>query len=153
MPDMLLSRGYMVTIDDDDIDLVEGVSWHLWRRKERQQAILVRDIMAKKRRYRLLLHREIAFRMRPDLIRKADLVSVAPANGNYLDVRRDNLEITVRPRKHGIVRRPRGHRVGAKASSLCVAPPPAWSKDGCRNPVGGGDGRPGAEADPASERG
>lgn len=152
MPDVVTHLGCMVTIDDEDADLLGDGSWRLWRRKERQQTILVRDTMAKKRRYRLLLHREVGFRMRPDLVRKADLVTVSCANGNYLDVRRENLEITIRPRKNGIVRRPRGHRIGKSAGPPAKSPP-AWSKDGCRSRVGECDGLGGGPPDPASELG
>lgn len=141
----------MITIDDVDVDLLEGVRWHLWRRKERQQTIVVRDVMAAKRRYRLLLHREIAFRMRPDLLKNADRVAVACANGDYADVRRDNLEITLRARKHGFVRRPRGHRV-SKSTGVPKGRAPAWSKEGCRDAVGGGDGQSGAPANREAER-
>jgi len=152
MPDVTTSRGHMITVDDEDLDLADGFGWRLWRRKERQQSFLVRDMQARKRRYRLLLHREVAFRMRPDLVKKADLVKVTCLNGNYCDVRRDNIEITVRPRPRGHVRRPRGHKI-SKSTGTPKGTAPAWSKDGCRGATGGGDGSAGAPPDPASEFG
>ena len=136
----------MVTIDEDDLAILDGCSWRLWQRKEREQAIAVCDKMSAGRSYRLLLHREVAFRMRPDLVSKADRLKIRPVNSNFLDVRRDNLEITLYPRKHGHVRRPRGHRA-KRTPQAARKQPPAWSAAGCRLAIDGGDGPAGDPPD------
>lgn len=110
--------------------MVAGARWRVWELKGEPRA--VRDAMAERRRYRLHLHREIALRMHPELISKASLMLVRPLNGDFLDVRRENLEITVKPRARGRVRRPAGWATGAfTGTGRKPKRPPAWSRAGC----------------------
>lgn len=55
--------------------------------------IVVADATRSGKRYRLRLHREIALRMRPDLMNRR--LRVLLNNGDPLDCRRANLEVVV----------------------------------------------------------
>lgn len=143
MPDRFLSSGAMITFSIEDEDLLDQRTWRVWAASERDRRMVCADLKAEGRRYRLMLHREVAFRMMPELLKAPERLWVAPKNGNFLDVRRENLEITVRARKRG-ARRARGHRVAAYRGTQPAKTPPAWSRSGHRAATLGGDGGGGA---------
>lgn len=127
MPEVFLASGAQVTCSPEDYDLVTGASWRVWTLKGVPRA--VREAMSKRMRFRLHLHREVAFRIHPDLVREPARMSVRPLNGNFLDVRRENLEIAVKPRARGGVRRPAGWKTGTfRGTRRPTKPAPAWSR-------------------------
>lgn len=125
MPDVYLPAGAMVVCSPEDYDLVTSVTWRVWRLRGDPRA--VRDSMSRRSRFRLHLHREVAFRIHPELVKEPARMSVKPLNGNFLDVRRENLEIHVKPRTRGGARRPAGHRTRPFHGGPSK-PPPAWSR-------------------------
>lgn len=148
MADFLLGSGALVLIDPEDLELMGEGTWrtHFLEGKWR----CVRDVMARGHQYRLSLHREVIFRVDPSLVRKADRLNVIPVNGDFLDVRRENLEFRVFPRKPGAPKRARGaaRKSGFKNSptaSCKPKQPPAWSRDGCADAAVQRDGCGGGE--------
>lgn len=137
MPDRYLASGAMIVCSEEDVEVVDGATWRVWVLKGKPRVVW--DKMSRGQRYRLHLHREVAFRMRPDLVKKADRVQVIPRNDDFLDVRRENLEIICRPRKRaGPPKRPTGYRAkggrnsaGFRGVKACAEPPP-WSRIGSR---------------------
>lgn len=118
----------MVLISSEDLELIDLGAWRVWVLDGAPRAVC--DKAAKRKRYRHHLHREVAFRMRPDLIKRADCMRVVAVNGNYLDVRRENLEIVVKPRpRRGPAPRPKGHATGVFRATKPSRKPPAWSRD------------------------
>lgn len=148
MADYILNSGALVLIDPEDLELLGEGTWRSHFLEGKLHC--VRDVMAKARQYRLHLHREVAFRQDPGLIRKADRLQVSPINGDFLDCRRDNLAIRVFPRKAGAPKRPRGAaRSRFKAdptASHAPKQPPAWSRDGCAGAAVRRDGSGGDQA-------
>lgn len=128
MPEVYLPAGGMILFSEQDFDLVTESVWRVWVLKGQPRA--VRDATSKCRRFRLHLHREVAFRMRPDLVKTPGRMSVKPINGDFLDVRRENLEITARPRKRGGSRRPAGHNAAPYRGTRPGKPAPKWSRPG-----------------------
>lgn len=127
MPDVFLASGAVVQCDPEDLDLFEA-SWRIWNGYGVEVA--VRDAQSRGRRFRLHLHREVVFRMHPDLVKKARWVKVKARNGDYLDVRRENLEAVVRARKRGGRQRPVGHRRRPFSGTQPHRDPPAWAQPG-----------------------
>lgn len=145
MPDVRLRCGAMVVLSEEDLELLDQKGWRIWNQAGRGEVRVVRDYQAKNRKYRYHLHKEVALRMNPSLLRKAHLLKVTPVNGDYLDCRRENLETVVRPARPGSPKRPGGHFVGAlKGRARKPKAPPAWSRDGCGSGHGTGDGRGGS---------
>lgn len=99
-----MDNGVAVTVDPEDVDLAEAHSWHAYHLRPSWRPAPCRKERRFNREFRVFLHREIAVRMRPDLIEKKRKFAVTPLNGDYLDCRRENLAITIRA----------PHRVGAK---------------------------------------
>ena len=143
LPAITLRNGFMVVCSSEDYDLAADPSWRVWFLGDKPRA--VKDVMAKGQSFRLHLHREIAFRMRPDLVKTPHRMSVRPANGDFLDVRRENLEIAVKPRKRGGVRRPAGYTTGTyRGTNRATGAPPPWSRPGAASAALLGDGADGA---------
>jgi len=109
MPDLVLKCGQTVIIDDEDYDFVQEVTWYVRDRPDRSRRI-IHDEWAGGRMFRIFLHRAIAIRVRPDLIPYVANLKVKARNGDYTDVRRSNLEITLSKRDGGDPRRkPEGY--------------------------------------------
>lgn len=142
MPDIMLASGALVVISTEDVEIMDQFTWRVWELNGTKK--VVHDRIARGRSYRMHLHREIAFRMDPKLLRIAYRVRVTAINRDYQDVRRENLEITVRPQpKAGAPKRPRGYRDHVYKGTGGPRPanePPAWSWDGCRDAALRGDG-------------
>lgn len=126
VPEIYLPAGALVSCSTEDYELAADPPWRLWTRKGISMA--VRDARSRGRRFRLLLHREVAFQVHPELVREPARMSVKPLNGNFLDVRRENLEITIKPRTRGGSRRPAGHRAREYRGERAGKPPPPWSR-------------------------
>lgn len=139
MAEFYLAGGAVVQVDDEDLEIFAEGTWRIWAVKDKPR--VVKDYMARGQRYRVAAHREVVFRMRPKLLERADRVFVVPINGDFLDIRRANLEITIWKRKRGATRRPRGHtlstpyRALARSRAQQANEPPAWSRDGQRHRV------------------
>lgn len=132
MPDVYLRAGAMVVLSAEDLSLMDDGTWRPWQVEGRW--LVVQDVTAGGRRYRRHLHREVAFRMLPHLIEQAGRMSVTAINGDYLDVRRENLEILVKARsRRGPPRRPGGYvaKPGKKSGVACGRCP-EWSRAGVR---------------------
>jgi len=103
MADLVLKCGRIVQLSEEDFAWATNIAWRSWRRTPGQEPWVVSDetspVTGRKFRRRLL--REVAVRVYPDLAKMADRVRVMPANGDYFDARRENLEIRVRPMRRG----------------------------------------------------
>lgn len=129
MPIKVLSSGAMVTVDAEDYDLVDGPSWHIYRIRPSMRTTVARTETRHGRMFRVYLHREIAIRMNPDLLRRK--YRVLPINGDYLDCRRENLRFIVQKRtcgRLGTEPRPKGWQ-RRKVSGKRQSPPasPTWA--------------------------
>lgn len=122
----------MIFLDTEDYDAV-GSGWFIYglrvRNKPLRTQVVARTETRLGRGFRLYLHREVAMRQDPGLIKKK--FRVYPLNGNYLDCRRENLNVVVakpraghpgiEPRGKGWFKRPfKGTRITPDAS-------PAWA--------------------------
>ena len=138
MPSMTLKCGRSVLIDPEDFDFVLTKTWRSWDPRLRYLAPLcVHDDYANGRKFRLRLHRVIAARMQPDLVPVMHRTKVFAKNGNYFDVRRENLEIVVRPQGRGKPKldpRPRGYVAAKRASNAIDSESPLWSATAKRGP-------------------
>ncbi len=106
MPDLILKCGQAVFLDDEDYDYALDFRWFVWFRTDRSIRV-ARDEYAGGRVFRVFLHREIAVRMHPHIAYRAHRMKVWAKNGDYTDVRRENLEVIFR-KSHG------GGNVGRK---------------------------------------
>lgn len=107
MPDMILKCGQTVIWDDEDYAEITRHAWFARRRPDCSLRI-ARHEYAGRRVFKVLLHREIALRMRPELAPRIGVMRVRARNGDYTDVRRSNLEVTLRPKAKS-TRKPLGH--------------------------------------------
>lgn len=82
-------------LDEDDLDVFGPYSWHIFTLRPTLRRTASRKEVRLGREFRILLHRAVAVRVWPDLIEKKRRFRVTPKNGDYLDCRRENLEITV----------------------------------------------------------
>lgn len=112
MPTKFLNCGAAVLVDADDWELLEGVSWYIYRLRPSNKLEVVRRQRRFGREFRQHLHREVVLRMRPELIKKR--FTCTPLNGDYTDCRRENLAVALqnvgRPGRPKIEPRPQGHR-------------------------------------------
>ena len=99
MPIKVLSGGATIILDEEDFELVEANSWHVYRIRPSMKPAVARIQKRYGRMFRLHLHREIAARVNPSLVKQK--FRVYPHNGDYLDCRRENLEIAVGKRRPG----------------------------------------------------
>lgn len=108
MADVLLRSGAIIVCDDEDLEYVASFTWRRW--SNGRYIMAARDEDKYGRRYRVLLHREIALRVWP--VDKPQLMKVSALNEDFLDVRRENLSIHVRtkPGRPKIEPRPLGYR-------------------------------------------
>lgn len=135
MPIKVLPGGASVVLDAEDFDLFDRHSWHVFTLRPSMRPSASRKEQRFGRVYRILLHREIAVRIDPDLISKKRKFRVLPKNGDYLDCRRVNLDVVVlTPSKRGrraVEPRPTGYRrCGYKSSPerLSLSPAsPLWA--------------------------
>jgi hypothetical protein len=99
MPFLILKSNLSVWLDDEDVELTEQHSWHLCKLQPSQKPSAAAQQKRYARMFRLMLHREVAFRMKPDLVKQS--FRVFPRNGDYLDCRRGNLEIVLPKDRRG----------------------------------------------------
>lgn len=125
MPLKILACGASVLLDAEDFDLVDGRSWHIYPIKPKMTRAVARSDVRNNRIHRLMLHREIMFRIKPELIKKR--CRVFAINGNYLDCRRVNLEVALARPKRG---RKRDNRPTGWARGPSKRPVPAEPGDG-----------------------
>jgi hypothetical protein len=132
VPVKILGCGSSVILDAEDLLYVDRWSWHLFTLSPSMKTTASRKEVRFGREYRVMLHREIAVRMRPDLIEKKRRFVVKPINGDYLDCRRENLNVVVRVASRrgakGVEPRPKGYRVKrirGKSWSRSLSGPPA----------------------------
>lgn len=95
LPVKFLGCGTSVLLDAEDIAFADERSWCIFTLRPSMKKTASRKDVRFGREFRVLLHREIAVRMRPDLIELKRTFRVKARNGDYLDCRRENLEITV----------------------------------------------------------
>lgn len=112
MPIKILATGASVIVDDEDWDLVTDRSWAAWKLCPSGAIVASAKEARFGREFRLMLHREVVLRARPELIGR--YFRVTPLNGDYLDCRRENLDVRVK--KKGVGRpkkepRPQGSRI------------------------------------------
>lgn len=102
MPMVFLKCGTAVLVDEIDLDFltVPNRSWFIYTNQPSQKPSVAWGEKRHNRMFRLQLHREIAIRREPGLVGRK--FRVLPANGDYLDCRRENLEI--------VLAKPRGGR-------------------------------------------
>lgn len=96
MPIKILGCGASVILDDEDYELVTAHSWHVYAIRGRttvRKPAVARLQMRYGRQARLHLHREVAIRADPSIIKKK--FQVRARNGDYLDCRRENLEVRI----------------------------------------------------------
>lgn len=120
MPMFFLKCGAAVLADEEDLELLlsDKQTWFVYRIRPSMKLEVVRGEKRHNRMFRLHLHREIALRMRPELVGRS--FRVLPNNGDYLDCRRENLEVVLAKPRRG---RPR------------VDPRPVgWERDPVRKP-------------------
>ncbi len=115
MPIKILGSGASVIIDDEDVEVFEGRAWGLFTLSPSRKQCVCRKDVQHCREFRVLLHREVAIHMMPDLIPERRRFTVRPKNGDYLDCRRENLEVRVigrnRPGRKKIDPRPCGSAI------------------------------------------
>lgn len=115
MPDIYLPSGGVITVDDEDYDFVIQWTWRVWSQNGKRPAIAIRDERRYGRTFRASLHREIGARVDPRLIKVGRRGFVRVQNGNYLDVRRENIIVLVKEANRG--RPPKESRpTGCRAS-------------------------------------
>jgi hypothetical protein len=102
LPIRILKSGATVLVDDEDADLVDAKSWHVYRIRPSMRPEVAVIEYRYGRMFRLHLHREVVMRMRPDLLETKRKFRVLPINGSYLDCRRENLEIVLARLKRGV---------------------------------------------------
>lgn len=73
----------------------------MWRKQPDANPIIVRDEMISGCSVRLRLLRELAVRARPYLAKISQRWTATPKNGDYLDARRLNLQVAIRPAPRG----------------------------------------------------
>lgn len=120
MPDLILSSGDIVLVSPEDFDWACEQTWRLWRKEPGAAPIVVRDETRNGVSFRIRLMREIAVRARPFLAKCVSRLTVAPANGDYLDARRQNLKVNVRAMGRGRPKteaRPKGYKKTHKGST------------------------------------
>jgi hypothetical protein len=109
LPVKALSCGALVFVDAEDWECTETRSWHVYELRPSRRPAVAASEQRHGRMYRVTLHREIALRRDPTLIKKR--FRVYPENGSYLDCRRDNLRVVVQKKRCGqypIEARPQG---------------------------------------------
>lgn len=113
---VFMERGGIVHVSDDDYEAASGFSWRVFRLKPSGREVAWVPHQANRRRFDLFLHRLIAVRIDPSLDHKK--FTVRPRDGDYLNCRRENLEIVVqRTKRQGQAPKPGGHPVrGARRS-------------------------------------
>lgn len=97
MPDLVLSCGRIVILDEEDFEWAsQHHKWRAWQKCPGANPIVVSDGPVQDgRRYRRRLLREIANRVNPFLANVHNRVEVTAKNGNNFDARRENLHILV----------------------------------------------------------
>jgi hypothetical protein len=112
MPMLTTNRGRILQVSDEDYDWAAMRTWRAWAPWKAEGVpgeIAVCDETSAGRRFRLQLHREIAARMSRDVRNSPRMWRVRPINGDFLDCRRENLEL-VRKAKSVRVGKPRGYQ-------------------------------------------
>lgn len=115
---LFLTSGQQVFVDDEDYDAVCGFRWREMRLKPSNRPVVSALVKANKRKFDLLLHRLVAVRMDPEIVKRG--FRVEPRDGDYFNCRRENLEIAIRKRlRPGPARRPGGsqHHPGGRIAS------------------------------------
>ena len=110
VPDLILSNGQSVIIDDEDYEWASSIRWYIRDRKDRGRTIINDEVIGC-RKFRIFLHRAIALRMHPELEHALRTLVVKAKNGDYTDVRRSNLEIIIRKKRGAAYRKPEGWSV------------------------------------------
>lgn len=128
MPDLILSSGDIVLISPEDYDWALNATWRLWSARPAAAPIVVRDETRNGARFRVRLMREIAVRARPFLSSHVRRLTVTPLNGDYLDARRQNLDVNIRALGRGRPKKndcPKGYTKTHKGASNGTSSKPA----------------------------
>jgi hypothetical protein len=125
-------KGFIVTVDDEDLCVLEETprSWMRWRYRKTAPWVIARDEDVNGCRFRVMLHRLIAVRVIPRMAKDPTRYRVQAINKDYTDVRRENLEITFRTRGSGrlpLNRKPTGQLLHARPKPPRHDPSPLWS--------------------------
>lgn len=107
----MLNSGASVLLDPEDADLADTYGWHIFKLVPSRAPAASTKQVRNGREFRIFLHREVALRMRPDAVGRR--FRVTPANGDYLDCRRENLHVALAKKKRGrpkIEPRPLGYK-------------------------------------------
>jgi hypothetical protein len=100
VPDIVLSCGQALLVDDEDYDYVASRHWYIRRRQDRATTV-IHDEYKAGRRFRVFLHRAVAMRVKPGWAPLSHYVTVRAKNGDYCDVRRANLQIVLQEKSRG----------------------------------------------------
>lgn len=95
MPVKLLNTGPLVYYDEEDADLLDSRSWHTQVHFPSGRPYVVASERRHNRTFKVKLSRMVALRMRPDLLTRKLRFKATPKNGDYLDCRRENIEIKI----------------------------------------------------------
>lgn len=107
-------------VDDEDWDLVEDRGWCVWKLTPSGKPAASARQQRYGREFRLFLHREVALRKDPSLIGRK--FRCTPINGDYLDCRRENLDVRAKKKTVGrpkIEPRPQGSRTRDYLGQRC----------------------------------
>lgn len=133
MPAKVLNCGALIYFDEEDADLVDGRSWHVNKQFPTNSLRVAATERRYGRMYRVTLHREVALRIRPEILTRKLKFRAVPRNGDFLDCRRENIEIRQvaahRRGRKGVDPRPQGwERVRATQPKLDQRPAsPLWA--------------------------
>lgn len=100
MPMFFLKCGTAVLADEEDLELLSAPnrSWFIYRNQPSQKRSVAWGEKRHNRMFRIQLHREVAIRTQPELVGRK--FRVLPRNGDFLDCRRENLEVVLaKPRR------------------------------------------------------
>lgn len=140
MPMFFLKCGTSVLVDEEDLDflLAPNRSWFIYTNRPSMKPSVAWGEKRHNRMFRLQLHREISIRRDPGLVGRK--FRVLPANGDYLDCRRENLEVVVAKPRRGRPRvdpRPIGwERAPVRKPRFDVPPAsPSWAGGFTHKPI------------------